>query len=152
MIQSLQRLTVKTVAVTPEPHVKVELEIPQLPLELLSVNPDPAEIRQSQLHRNTGELVPDAVAVKVAQVPLLYHVPALIKHPVWVLPETPFKYPEPEKVPVPPVGVEPGGVEEVGVELPDLGRYLIPVEGQSDDAPTGVAGTNVPDWTEPRTS
>ncbi len=34
-------LTVKTVAATPEPQVKVELEMPQLPLEDLSVNPDP---------------------------------------------------------------------------------------------------------------
>lgn len=30
-----------TVAVTPEPQVKVELEMPQLPLEDFNVKPDP---------------------------------------------------------------------------------------------------------------
>jgi len=51
--------------------------------------------------------LPDDVAVYVAQVPLVYHVPALIKHPVWVVPTNPLIYPDPEKTPVPPVGVEP---------------------------------------------
>ena len=52
----------------------------------------------------------------------------------------------------PPVGVDPEPVV-VGVPDPDpLGRYLIPVEGQEPVWPTGAAGTNVPVWTEPRTS
>jgi hypothetical protein len=34
-------LTVKTVAVTPDPQVKVELEIPQDPFDDFRVNPEP---------------------------------------------------------------------------------------------------------------
>jgi hypothetical protein len=34
-------LTVKTVAVTPDPQVKVELEIPQDPFDDVKVNPEP---------------------------------------------------------------------------------------------------------------
>jgi hypothetical protein len=41
LIHGLKELTVNTVAVTPEPQVKVELEIPQEPLEDFNVNPDP---------------------------------------------------------------------------------------------------------------
>jgi hypothetical protein len=33
----------------------------------------------------------------------------------------------------------------VGLALPDLGRYLIPVEEQLEVEPTGEVGTNVPD-------
>lgn len=69
-----------------------------------------------------------------------------------------FKYPDPEKE---PVGVEEALVvvvveEELVVvvvdEPPDLGRYLIPVEGQLEVDPTGEVGINVPVWTEPLTS
>jgi hypothetical protein len=34
-------LTVKTVAVTPDPQMKVELEIPQEPFDDFRVNPEP---------------------------------------------------------------------------------------------------------------
>ena len=40
-------------------------------------------------------------------------------------------------------------VVDVGVLY--LGKYLIPVFGHVDGAPTGSTGTNVPLWTEPRT-
>ena len=36
--------TVKTVAETPDPHVKVEPEIPQEPFDDFNVKPDPAKI------------------------------------------------------------------------------------------------------------
>lgn len=54
--------------------------------------------------------------------------------------------------------VPPGAVAVVvvvpppGEVVPDLGKYLIPVEGQDPDCPTGVLGTNVPVCTDPRTS
>lgn len=32
-----------------------------------------------------------------------------------------------------------------GAGLPDFGRYLIPVEGQSELDPEGLTGINVPD-------
>jgi hypothetical protein len=82
----------------------------------------------------------------------------------------PFRYPDPENVPLPPVGLELAlevvfvlvdkvvrveeGAEDEGDEtgLPDLGRYLIPVDEQLVVCPTGEIGTNVPVWTEPRTS
>jgi hypothetical protein len=41
LIQESKKLTVNTVAVTPEPQLKIELEIPQAPLEDFNVNPDP---------------------------------------------------------------------------------------------------------------
>jgi hypothetical protein len=70
-----------------------------------------------------------------------------------------FRYPDPENVPLPPVGLElalevvfvlvdkvvwvdEGAEVETG--LPDLGRYLIPVEEQLEVCPTGEVGTNVP--------
>lgn len=34
----------KTVAVTPDPQVKVELKMPHDPLEVFSVNPDPRRV------------------------------------------------------------------------------------------------------------
>lgn len=73
-----------------------------------------------------------------------------------------FRYPDPENVPLPPVGLElalevvfvlvdkvvwvDDGAEEEGDEtgLPDLGRYLIPVDEQLEACPTGEVGTNVP--------
>ena len=69
----------------------------------------------------------------------------------------------PENVPGVPVGLDPPVVVVVGLDppvvvvveeagLPDLGRYLMPVEGQDADCPTGAMGTKVPDWMEPRTS
>jgi len=90
-------------------------------------------------------------------VPLVYHVPALIKHPVWVPLVYAFKYPDPEKVPLSPIGLElalDAVVLVVVVEtgLPDLGRYLIPVDEQLEVCPTGEVGTKVPVCTEPRTS
>lgn len=93
--------------------------------------------------------IPEAVAVYVAQVPLVYHVPALIKQPLPPPLVIAFKYPVPENGA--PVGEDPGTVV-VGVPPPpDLGRYLMPVEGQSLFSPTGPALTNVPVCTEPRT-
>jgi hypothetical protein len=97
-------------------------------------------------------------------VPLVYHVPALIKHPVWVPLVYAFKYPDPEKVPLSPIGLELAldavvlvvvvviVVDEVETGLPDLGRYLIPVDEQLEVCPTGEVGTKVPVCTEPRTS
>jgi hypothetical protein len=72
-----------------------------------------------------------------------------------------FKYPDPENVPPPPVGLEVGLVVlvvivvwtvEVETGLPDFGRYLIPVDEQLDDCPTAAALTKRPVWTEPWTS
>ena len=92
-----------------------------------------------------GRFLPEAVAEYVAHVPEVYQVPALIKHPVWLPLVTAFKYPLPEKVPPPPVGLEPAlVVVVVGAGLPDFGRYLIPVEEQLEVEPTGEVGTNVP--------
>ena len=54
------------VAETPEAQLKAPLTIPQFPLELLSVKPEP-----------------EAVAVKVAQDPVMYQVPAEIRQPSW---------------------------------------------------------------------
>jgi hypothetical protein len=77
-----------------------------------------------------------------------------------------FRYPDPENVPLPPVGIElalddvevvlvdkvvwvdEGAVDEgdEGDEtgLPDLGRYLMPMDEQLEVCPTGEVGTNVP--------
>ena len=46
--------------------------------------------------------------------------------------------------------VPPAGLLETGEPL--FGRYLIPVEGQVDVEPSGLAATKVPVCTEPRTS
>lgn len=87
--------------------------------------------------------VPDAAAVKVAQVPPMYHVPALMMQPLDAPPDVTWRVPLPEKgVPGAVVGLVPGGevvvvVEVVGeVAEPDLGRYRTPVAGQSDVAPS----------------
>lgn len=56
--------TVKTVAVTPDAQLKAPLTIPQLPFDDFNMKPDP-----------------EAVAVYVAQVPVVYQVPAAIRHP-----------------------------------------------------------------------
>lgn len=73
-----------------------------------------------------------------------------------------FRYPDPENVPLPPVGLEltlevvfvlvdkvvsvDEGAEDEEDEtgLPDLGKYLIPVDEQLEVCPTGEVGTNVP--------
>ena len=153
-------LTVKTVAVTPDPQVKIEFEIPQEPLEDFRVNPEPAKY-QRNFHFMFVLLSdsPDAVAVYVAHVPVVNQVAALIRHPCWFPLVYAFKYPDPEKVPLPPVGLEVEldpvvvvvglvvvvkAVVMVGAGLPDFGRYLIPVEGQVDVDPTGEVGSNVP--------
>lgn len=47
--------------------------------------------------------------------------------------------------------VDPGEVV-VGVPLPDFGKYLMPVAGQSDLEPSGDVGTKVPVCMEPLTS
>ncbi len=90
--------------------------------------------------------LPDTVAVKEAQVPPMYHVPALMMHPFAFPPEVTWRVPLPEKgVPGAVVGLVLGEVvvevvtvvEVVGeVPEPDLGRYLTPVAGQSEDAPS----------------
>ena len=85
--------------------------------------------------------LPDGVAVKVAQVPPMYHVPALMMQPFAVPPELTWRVPLPEKgVPGAVVGLVAGVVVVVvvvgEVPEPDLGRYLTPVAGQSDFAPS----------------
>lgn len=88
-----------------------------------------------------GEVVfkdtPEGVAVNVAQVPVVYHVPPLIIHPFCEPPLVTIKVPLPENE-VPGVFVG-GALEEVvvgdGVPL-IFGRYLIPVAGQLDLDPS----------------
>ena len=116
--------------------------------------------------------LPDAVAVKVAQVPPMYHVPALMMQPFDAPPEVTWRVPLPENgVPGEVVGlvlgVEVVVVVVVEVPEPDLGRYLTPVAGQSDVAPSskfsgvdyprddglpGLVGMKVPVCTLPLTS
>ena len=89
---------------------------------------------------------PDTVAVKVAQVPPMYHVPPLMMQPFACPPAVTWRVPLPEKgVPGAVVGVDPAevvlevvlAVEVVGeVPEPDLGRYWTPVAGQSDVEPS----------------
>lgn len=67
-------LAVKTVAVTPEPQVKTPPDRPQVPLDDFKVKP-----------------LPEAVAVYVAQVPLVYQVPAEIKQPFVEPPAATFR-------------------------------------------------------------
>ena len=90
--------------------------------------------------------LPDAVAVKVAQVPPMYHVPPLMMQPFDAPPEVTWRVPLPEKgVPGAVVGPVVGEVVVVVVVVvavvgevpePDLGRYLTPVAGQSELAPS----------------
>lgn len=86
----------------------------------------------------------------VAQVPEVYHVPALIMQPVCDPPLITLTNPLPDGV---PVDVEVGAVVVVPVAPADVvvdppedpfGRYLIPEEGQVDPEPTGVAALKVP--------
>lgn len=84
----------------------------------------------------------DGVAVKVAQVPPMYQVPGLMMQPFGVPEVVTWRVPLPEKgVPGEVVGavvVVVVVVDEVVGEVPeeDLGRYLTPVAGQSDVAPS----------------
>lgn len=81
-----------------------------------------------------------AAAVKVAHVPVVYQVPALMMQPVGLEELVTWRVPLPEKgVP----GEEVGGLVVVVVvvaggdgEVPDLGRYLTPVAGQLDLEPS----------------
>lgn len=140
---------------TEVPHAKTLFTIPQFPLLELRVNPDP-----------------DAAAVNVAHVPVVYHVPELIIHPSALPPVLTCSVPLPEKgapgtlVPVgpapvvvevvvlPPVPVVSvaGGVVVVVPPLPDLGRYFTPVAGQLELEPAGLVGMKDPVCTEPWTS
>lgn len=72
--------------------------------------------------------------------PLVYHVPAEIKHPFPDPLVTAFKYPDPENVPVAVavavVVVLVAVPVEVAVDVtgvPDLRGYLIPVDGQEPE-------------------
>lgn len=85
---------------------------------------------------------PDAVAVNVAQVPPIYHVPPLMMQPLFAPPSVTSRYPLPENG-VPGVVVPVGAVVVVvvvavvvGAGEPLLGKYLIPVDGQSELVPT----------------
>ena len=88
--------------------------------------------------------VPDAVAVNVAQVPPTYHVPPLMMQPLFAPPSVTWRYPLPENgvpgavVPVGAVVVVIVVVVVVGAGEPLLGRYLIPVDGQSELEPTST--------------
>lgn len=74
LAMSVLPLAVKTVLETPEPHVKTPDTTPQLPLDDVRVKP-----------------LPDAVAVYVAHVPVVYQVPAEIRHPFCDPPEITFR-------------------------------------------------------------
>ncbi len=85
--------------------------------------------------------LPEAVAVKEAQVPPTYHVPPLMIQPSAVPPDATWRVPLPEKgVPGAVVGVVVGVVVVGEVPEPDLGRYLTPVAGQSEVAPSDCGG------------
>lgn len=84
--------------------------------------------------------IPEAVAVNVAHVPVVYQVPAEMMHPTELPSVLTFRNPFPTNT---PVCVGPGGLELVvvggGGALPPLGRYLTPVAGQVDLVPSVVA-------------
>ena len=97
--------------------------------------------------------VPEGVAVKVAQVPVVYHVPALMMQPSGVPLVVTCKVPLPDKgVPGELVGEVVGVVVVVVVVVVPLGRYFTPVAGQEDLEPSGLVGMKVPVWTLPLTS
>lgn len=81
------------------------------------------------------ELLPEAAAVNVAQVPVVYQVPPLMIHPVALPPVVTGRVPFPEKG---TPGVEVGGlVVAVVVGPPDpLGKYFTPVAGHDDLEPS----------------
>ena len=131
-------------------HVRTLLEMVHLPLLEVRVKPEPT-ITISR--GNSGKFffslfrffdVPDAVAVNVAHVPVVYQVPPLIIQPFTLPPLVTGSVPLPEKgVPGVVVVVGVGGavvavdmVVDGGGDEP-FGRYLIPVAGQSDFEPSG---------------
>lgn len=84
--------------------------------------------------------IPEVAAVNVAHVPVVYQVPPLMMQPLTLPPEVTGNVPRPAKG-TPGVGL--GGavvtvdkVVEGGVPPEPLGRYLIPVAGQLDLAPS----------------
>ena len=121
--------------VTVDAQVRTLLLTAHFPLLDVSVKPDP-----------------DAAAVNVAHVPVVYHVPRLMIQPVFFPPVVTGRVPLPEKgVPGVPVGPLPTVVVVVPPPLP-FGRYLTPVAGQLLLLPSGFDGSKVPVWTEPLTS
>lgn len=119
------------------PQLSLPEMTPHLPLLLVRVKPDP-----------------DAVAVNVAHVPVVYQVPPLMIQPFAVPPEVTCNVPLPENgIP----GLVVGEVADVvvvavvvGGVLDPFGRYFT-VAGQEDLEPSGLAGMKVPDWTLPCT-
>lgn len=99
--------------------------------------------------------VPEEEAVKVAHVPVVYHVPPLMIQPTALPSVVTCSVPLPEKG-VPGLAVGPGGAVPVGVVVvvvgAPLGRYLIPVEGQEFFSPSGFVAIKVPVCAEPRTT
>ncbi len=77
---------------------------------------------------------PEGVPVKVAHVPVVYQVPPLMTQPFCTPPVVTGSMPLPEGMPVPAGGIA-AVVVEGGSPLP-FGKYLIPVAGQFDEAPT----------------
>ena len=128
-----------TVAVlTLEPQLSALDTMPHLPLLLVRVKPEE----------------PEGAAVKVAHVPVVYQVPALMMQPSGEPLVVTWRVPLPEKG-VPPAGGVLVGVVVVvvvGVVEVPLGRYLTPVAGQEDLEPSGLVGMKVPDWRLPLTS
>lgn len=88
-----------------------------------------------------AQIVPDAAAVNVAHVPVVYQVPPLMMQPLTLPPEVTGSVPLPENG-TPGVDVGVGAVVTVdkvvegGVPVEPLGRYLIPVAGQLDFEPS----------------
>lgn len=82
-----------------------------------------------------NKYIPEAAAVNVAHVPVVYQVPAEMMHPTELLPVLTFRNPLPSNTPV-PVGAGGLVVVVVGGGLPPLGRYLTPVAGQVDLVPS----------------
>ena len=77
------------------------------------------------------------MAVNVAHVPVVYHVPPLIMHPFCEPPLVTMSVPLPEKdVPGVLLGAGASDVVDGGDVPPFLGRYLIPVAGQLDLDPS----------------
>lgn len=91
------------------------------------------------------------VAVKVAQVPVVYQVPLLIIQPFCLPPLVTNKVPLPEKdVPGAPVGLVSMVLVFVAGgdgRLPVLGKYLIPVAGQLELAPAKSKSVHILDPT-----
>ena len=131
----------KTVAVeTPEPQVRTLPTIAHFPLLDVRVKPEPWKgQREGESQQQPGSDKPEAVAVNDAQVPVVNQVPPLMIQPSWEPFVVTDRVPLPEGVPG--VRGEDGGV--VGGEGLDplpLGRYLIPVVGQSDLDPSKNGG------------